>query len=539
MEEKTIKIQGNNNISPSYNRNSIEGVYCGNMEQTVNYLVLDEYTLPLGTYVELRNFDNILFDEATKITNNKRYKILQSDEVPTCEMMTKLYNENIDLTSTEYKGIAVISTSESVYNKINISFEEISENCFRITDINLEKEYKTLSEAKADNGDKQTVVLNFNELYSQCAKYWKAITENSLTEKTSAFNTSLDQTIIDKLESFQKTENNTSEYWNTFSNNGEIHFVFPGGKKYLLYNEGTEQNKIETFNYNIFDVIFKYIYPYLYKNNSDNVEVQPTVKNPKEYTFLLKTYKIYSKVSAANSISISNANISTNSSSEITVTIDENLNNIPIDFSNIEDSLLVNIASNILSYNTKILTIDEIKELSAYKAQEYFNTTIVHNNANYQDKLILSETEAKEILISKNITECGKYFIISENIGVKCPSNTQMEYYDLGNFELLSKNKNDYNIYKYNKNGKVIKVREIYDPLSMEYHIISQNHSGTFDENYKITRFGVCIRCSSGKSDYYYFSNSESAIQFKEDLLYAMEDGPNIINVKNLTDIIF
>ena len=60
MEEKTIKIQGNNNISPSYNRNSIEGVYCGNMEQTVNYLVLDEYTLPLGTYVELRNFDNIL-----------------------------------------------------------------------------------------------------------------------------------------------------------------------------------------------------------------------------------------------------------------------------------------------------------------------------------------------------------------------------------------------------------------------------------------------------------------------------------------------
>ena len=87
---KVIKIQTNLAISPSYNADNIESVFRGDAYQQIEYQILDEYNLPYGSYVILRNYDDILFDKATQQSSvvggsDKAYVILQSDTVPDCE----------------------------------------------------------------------------------------------------------------------------------------------------------------------------------------------------------------------------------------------------------------------------------------------------------------------------------------------------------------------------------------------------------------------------------------------------------------------
>ena len=264
-------------------------------------------------------------------------------------------------------------------------------------------------------------------------------------------------------------------------------------------------------------MLFRYIYEYLYSlntvesgdggSNDGNQTETVIVEDPSKYTFLLKTYKMYVKTPQQY-----NAN-----------------------------------SADITSYSTKVLSVDEIKELTAEEAQEYFNNTIVHDIAGYKDKLILTEDEAKEVLVTKQITECDKYFVISSNVGIKSPSSVQYAYYDLGNFELIrdeytsKAGKMSRSEYKYNTNGKIVRVRQIYDQYTHEYYTISQNNSGEFPEGYPIERKSVYIRGISGKIDYYYFENStegeQYAEQFKEDILYAIEDGPSVVVTENLVDI--
>jgi hypothetical protein len=221
---------------------------------------------------------------------------------------------------------------------------------------------------------------------------------------------------------------------------------------------------------------------------------EPEVIDPDNYVFLLKSYKMYKK--------------------------DKNNTN-----------------------TVDTLSLDEIKELTSSEAQTYFDNTIVHNKDDYKDKLILSDSAAKEILSGNG---CGNYFIVSPNVGIQVPSSQQYEYYDLKNFELTyySSGSGDgmtRNDYKYNTNGKVVKVRQVYDPYTGEYMIMSQNNAGTFTESYNIDRQGVIVRGESGKKDYYYYENTDDGVanaeQLKEDILYAIDEGPSIVIANNLVEI--
>lgn len=529
---KIIKIQNNTGVNPSYSAENIESVISGNMQQQVEYSVLDEYTLPFGTYMEMRNYSEILFDEATRQDEStdpdepdKIYVILESSEVPTCSDMSNLCNQYSN--DSNYKGIVVISTSEVCYNKINVTATKVN-NLYRITDINLVNEYSTLEDAIKEIGDNNPVVFEFDDMYSQCARYWK-YTNASLQIKTSAFNPPVSDTIeylpsfVDGYGSYEHESGTGSdagveyniEYWSQFSNTGSATYKFPGGKFYIT--EDPETTGIIDSDYNIFDLLFRYIYDYLYVENnsaaltneqlngsldgqSANDTNEPTVNNPSDFTFLLKTYKMYKK------------------------------------------DMMPGASNN----SAKVLTQDEIKELTAEEAQEYFDNTIIHNNSNYKDKLILSETEAFDIMQAKGITSCGKCFLLSDNVGIKSPSSIQYEYYDLGNFELMNTvyslfGKPTVNNYKYNTNGKVIRLQQIYDPYTSEEFIISQNNSGSFPTGYGIDRYGVKIRGISGKEDIYYFANTdegkEESEQFKNDILYSLEDGPAVVVTENLLNI--
>lgn len=534
---KVIKIQTNLAISPSYNADNIESVFKGDAYQQIEYQTLDEYNLPYGSYVTLRNYDDILFDKATQQSSvvggsDKAYVILQSDSVPDCETMYDMFNTYY---GGDCKGIVVISKSEEIYNRIVVEAEEIEGSDpkdFRITNIYLDGEYNTIAEAKQQLSADSIVVLDFDDIYPKCAKYWK---EKSDNKKTSAFDNEneYDNSLMNLLsfsEGFGEYEYDSgsgsgggeeynAEDWDEFSSQTAESYTIPCGKYYLHVDGTSEENtrKIKDYNYNIFDVLFRYIYEYLYSlnivesgdggSNDGNQTETVIVEDPSKYTFLLKTYKMYVKTPQQY-----NAN-----------------------------------PADITSYSTKVLSVDEIKELTAEEAQEYFNNTIVHDIAGYKDKLILTEDEAKEVLVTKQITECDKYFVISSNVGIKSPSSVQYAYYDLGNFELIrdeytsKAGKMSRSEYKYNTNGKIVRVRQIYDQYTHEYYTISQNNSGEFPEGYPIERKSVYIRGISGKIDYYYFENStegeQYAEQFKEDILYAIEDGPSVVVTENLVDI--
>lgn len=542
---KIIKIQNNLEVSPAYNADNIEAVFTGSVQQQVIYQTLDEYTLPYGTYLTLRNYDDILFDKATLQTekvnpldpNDKIqevYTIIESNEVPDCETMYNFFNQYYGQQyseSSSCKGVVIISTSEEVYNEIVVSYEDIGNNDFRITDINLNGEYSSLNEAVNKLKAENPVVFNFGNLYSKVAKYWKTKSNNV---KTSTFDANHDPSLVQLL-SFDGGfgdypdsgsgsgvgEICATELWRQLDSTSQsINYIMPDGQYYLckdVDDTDSTQNDIEIqdYNYNIFDILFRYIYDYLYyvedvpATSTTPAQKQMHVKNPATYTFLLKTYKMYVK----------------------------DKNSTPTSSSTPE---------SVTSYSTKVLSVDEIKELYSTEAQEYFNNTIVHDIASYKDKLILTNEEAKEILLSKGIISCGHYFLISSNVGIKSPSSQQYDYFDLGNFEFTYEFKNSSgkitkNEYKYNTNGKVVKVRQIYDPYTDEYYTISQNNAGTFSNGYTIDRKGVCIRSTSGKCDYYYYENNEEGLalaeQLKEDILYAMEEGPSIVSTEFLIDM--
>lgn len=634
---KIIKIQSNLKTSPAYNADKIEAVFSGDLQQQVSYQTIDEYTLPFGTYLTLRNYDDILFDEATLQTVkdvqmpvegdsshleiqhiNQTYAILQSSEVPDCEMMYTLFNQYYT-ENGDCKGVVVISTSEEIYNEIVVTAEPIDNDDYRITNIYLDGEYSTLAEAMQTLEDESPVVFEFDEIYSKCAKYWKKRNDGT---KTSGFDIEgdtsrpKDNTLV-YIPSFDggfgnyEFESGTgsgggdeynAENWKQFKNIGSISYVLPNGMHYLCdkgsgsgtSTNGTEDIKVKDYDCNIFDILFRYIYEYLYSTNELLGGDPYKVKDPMTYTFLLKTYKMYvkapqheidtSKNSSQDEGSLdgsdngsetgeSSSTENSNSSADALLfspTGDTekrkrrpgydtgyglpdnwfemfNIGGSSGNTSSGSGNTPVITAEDINSYSVKILSVDEIKELSADDAQEYFDNTLVHDTEAYKDKLILSESEAKEVLLSKGITSCGQYFLISSNVGIKSPSSQQYEYFDLGNFELIREStssvsgKTTRNEYKYNTNGKVVRVRQIYDPYTDEYYTISQNNSGEFSEGYVVDRVGVCVRSTSGKSDYYYYENNDAGAvqseQLKEDILYAMEDGPSIVTTELLLDI--
>lgn len=558
---KVIKIQNNIDKSMSYNADNIEAVLSGDMQQKVQFQTTDEYNLPVGTYLTLRNYDNILFDAATQQTDDKTYAIVQSETVPDCEYMYNLYNTYVDSSGkNDCKGVVAISTSEEIYNQIVVSYKQLISGDeqspsieYRITDIYLDGEYSTLAEATRTLEDDNPVILDFDEIYSKCARYWK-IDDNN--KKTSVFDSKQSTKSLPSFDGgygeykyvpgsdTSPGEEYNAEYWRSFTNQTS-NYVIPNGNHYLTSVE-EESFEAKDSNYNIFDVLFRSIYDYLYieseETSGSGTETSPSVMDPSSYTFLLKTYKMYAKSSNGSS---SSSNSLGNSLGKL-----PNIGNIisldPIAIG-VSSEVLQEIAESTTSYSTKVLTLDEIKELSAEDAQEYFNNTIVYDNQEYLDRLVLSETEAKEVLLSKNINKCGNYFLISSNVGIKSPSTQQYEYCDLGNFELSYSGynkitrKNYKYIYKYNTNGQVIRVRQIYDPYNDETYNISKNNAGEFDEGYVISRKGVLVRGVSGTENYFYFEDSSegriAAEQLKEDILYAMEDGPSIVMADSLLDI--
>lgn len=590
---KVIKIQNNLNISSSYNAEQIEAVISGDMSQEIKYQTIDEYNIPYGTYATLRNYDDILFDEATlqsevtegEQTVEKVYTILQSSEVPDCEMMYNIFNTYYGGTC---KGVVVMSTSEEIYNEIVVEAEEVISSeqgnigDFRIKNIYLRGEYSSVNEALRQLQADSPVVFDFADIYPKCAKYWKL----NNNQKTSTFDASQDKDLFD-LQSFaggfgEYTSGSDSgtgeegynfEKWNIFNvqdaQQSTMPYIMPDGKYYLHIEDTTSSTGNDTddsviikdSDYNIFDVLFRYIYEYVYSMNERLGASDPMqVNDPSKYTFLLKTYKMYVKA-PQNFINESSNSTSSETEESNTGSDDENTDQLPTLYYTGNSrkpatEILIPIetiagitAESINSYSVKVLSTDEIKELSAEDAQEYFDNTIVHDVDNYKNKLILTEDEAKEVLIAKHITTCDKYFIISSNVGIKSPSSENYAYYDLGNFELVydsptsKAGKLSRNEYKYNTNGKIVRVRQIYDPYADEYYTISQNNSGEFAEGYPIERKGVCIRGISGKTDYYYFENTtdgeQQAEQFKEDILYAIEDGPSIVVAENLSDIVY
>lgn len=540
---KVIKIQNNIDKSMSYNAGNIEAVLSGDMQQKVQYQTIDEYNLPVGTYLTLRNYDNILFDAATKQTGDKTYAIVQSATAPDCEYMYNLYNTYVSSDEeNDCKGVVAISTSEEIYNQIVVSYEQLQSGEYRITDIYLDGEYSTLAEAVQTLEDDNPIILDFDEIYSKCARYWKTVNN----KKTSVFDTTQSTKALPSFDGgygeykYESGEEFNVEYWKSFTEQTSD-YIIPNGNHYLTsIEEGSFEAKDS--NYNIFDVLFRSIYDYLHvereETSGSGTETSPNVIDPSSYTFLLKTYRMYVKSS--------NGSSSTSNSFERRPNIGNTIILEPIVIGS-GSGTLQEIAESTTSYSTKVLTLDEIKELSAEEAQEYFNNTIVYNNQEYLDRLILSEAETKEVLLSKNINKCGNYFLISSNVGIKSPSTQQYEYYDLGNFELsysgydkLTRKTYKY-VYKYNTNGQIVRVRQIYDPYNDETYNISKNNAGEFDEGYVISRKGVLVRGVSGTENYFYFEDSTegkiAAEQLKEDILYAMEDGPSIVVTDSLLDI--
>lgn len=576
---KVIKIQTNLAISPSYNADNIESVFRGDAYQQIEYQTLDEYNLPYGSYVTLRNYDDILFDKATQQSSviggsDKVYTILQSNTVPDCETMYDMFNTYY---GGNCKGIVVISRSEEIYNRIVVEAEEVGssdQKDFRITNIYLDGEYNTITEAQRQLNTDSVIVLDFDDIYPKCAKYWKEKSDNT---KTSAFDkeNEYDESLVN-LPSFSEGfgeyeydsgsgggEEYNAEDWDEFSSQTAKPYTIPCGKYYLHVDGTSEENTrtIKDYNYNIFDVLFRYVYEYLYslnivesgdgsegrESNTGNQIETVIVEDPSKYTFLLKTYKMYVKapqqyVDESNAENGEESDNGETSQSQTISSPTRDGRGPLIDYFGENAN-----PAEITSYSAKVLSVDEIKELTAEEAQEYFNNTIVHDIAGYKDKLILTEDEAKEVLVAKQITDCDKYFIISSNVGIKSPSSIQYAYYDLGNFELIrdeytsKAGKMSRSEYKYNTNGKIVRVRQIYDQYTHEYYTISQNNSGEFPEGYPIERKSVYIRGISGKIDNYYFENStegeQYAEQFKEDILYAIEDGPSVVVTENLVDI--
>ena len=552
---KVIKIQNNIGKSISYNAHNIETILSGGMEQQINYQVLDEYNLPIGTYVTLRNYDDILFDEATKQRGDAVYTILQSNEVPDCETMSEMYNTyvNTSPSADEQKvdGVVVISTSEEIYNEIVVETKLVDpdkESSRRITNIYLNGEFSTLTEAIQYFQAENPVVIEFDDIFTKCAKYWKTNTINDVEVKTSAFDDEQDNKLV-SLPMFTEGDGDyicdsasgccNREYWNKFQQTVSD-AAYPGGSYYLADLSGTQpvvEKQTLDYNCNIFDVLYRQVYDYLCRtveessqgseNGEGTVSTQTVVSDPSVYTFLLKSYKMY--VKSANTI-------------------------IPVSGLTSLDSSMLNGGSvdgldinTIKSYSAKVLTVDEIQQLSADEAQEYFDNTIVFSNETHIDKLILSESEAKEVLVSKGVNSCGQYFLISSKIGIQVPSSQQYEYFDLGNFELsrettnIFTNKKFKTTYKYNTNGQIVRVRRIYDAEANETYNITKNNSGEFVEGYTVSKNGVVVRGVSGKEDRFYFDNTdeglEAAEQLREDIEYAMEDGPSIVVSELLLDI--
>ena len=484
---KSIKIQNTNSDNEvSYSANNIESVTCSELKQKVTYDVLDEYLIPLGTYVDVKNYDSILLDNAMKQTGDKIFNILEYPSMPDCDTVTTLYDETI-AASNDFKGVVIIDKSNVVYNKIKINVNNISltptSELNRVCDIFLENEYTTLNDIDLDGTN--VVILDFDDIFYKCSKYWK----ETANIKTSAFDVTQD-TSLKYLPSFvggfgdwDETQQANIEKWKTFTDTGDTSlYSIEDGKKYL-----TELgNDILDYDYNIFDVIYRTIYYYIYEDGLN----EPILNNINNYTFLLKSYKMHVKQT--------------------------NLYGGPF----------------IFSYTTEVLSMDNIKTLDANTAQEYFNNTVLYDDSSSDTKLLLSSSEARQILINNNIFDCGKYFILPESVCNIAGSTDN--FYNLGNFKLLHNN----NIYVYNKNGIVFKIRYIYDSNNDEHYIISQNNIGDFSDGYDIQRNGVIVRGISGKLDYYYFSYTETgkseANQFKEDILYAIEDGPSIVRANIL-----
>ena len=115
---KSIKIQNiNSDNEISYSANNIESVTCSELKQKVTYDVLDEYLIPLGTYVDVKNYDSILLDNAMKQTGNKIFNILEYPSMPDCDTVATLYDETI-AASNDFKGVVIIDKSNG--NKILI-----------------------------------------------------------------------------------------------------------------------------------------------------------------------------------------------------------------------------------------------------------------------------------------------------------------------------------------------------------------------------------------------------------------------------------
>ena len=565
---KVIKIQSNLNKTVSYNTDNIESVFVADDQQKIKYQTVDEYVIPYGTYATLKNYKNIVFDKATQnIIDNILggatgiCVITESTETPTCDTMQTLYdqylsnyndtivvNQNL-ITDPAIRGVVVINRSEVTYNTINVSAQQVAENDFRITDISLSEEDYTEKEVEEYANSEDVVIIDFDEIYEKCAKYWHRTTsvkcsafastsfpstdEQDLATFTGGFGTPY----IDDTDPAHPVAYNI-EYWKQFSTiapasePGEVivndGYTLNCGKYYLTTPPDTNDPSIITVKdteYTIYDVLFRYIYEYLYEenpnsNNDANTNTDPyIVKDPAQYTFLLKTYKMYVKNVETNSIYVP-----THTSGEI---------------GGIRPGIHERITSTSSTKSVDILSIDEIKQLTLDEAKEYAKRLIVYSTdeeaeTHYTPNLILSKSVALQVLQSKG---CGQYLLLPDNLAIQAPSKEQYEYYDLGNFELTSSNR----IYKYTTAGKIAKLRQIYNPDDGEYYVMSQTNAGEFIDGYSVQRKGVHVRCVSGKEDLYYFENDESgentAEQLKEDILYAMEDGPAIVVTQNLLGI--
>ena len=309
---KTIKIQSNLDVIPSYNVDNIESIFYRSMSQKISYDVIDEYSVPVGSYVELRNYDDVLFDEATKLekgtklvtkkdeetgedvtqeeTYYKYYEIMQLGVTPDCSTMASLYDQYYDNTK---RGIVVIDTSTEVYNEIKVEYKTYNKtqdngdiiNYIRIADIYLNGEYDTVNSAINELEAENPVIFDFDDVYSKVARCWRM--ENN--KKTSAFDmptidtstqndtTQDDIRILPSFDSgfgnYRDTDGNFIEDWEKFSgndgndsNDGNDDAVLKNGNYYIL-DKGSKH--IRDIDYNIFDVLFRLIYDYVYMSSQE------------------------------------------------------------------------------------------------------------------------------------------------------------------------------------------------------------------------------------------------------------------------------
>lgn len=538
---KTIKIYTNLDISPSYVAENIEHIVTKNDEEKIVYTVNDEYNLPIGTYAEIRNYNfSDLEEAATVYTYDDESDPIATycyfdevSEAPSCE-----YVENINSVNTTNNndccGTVFIDKDNYVYNLIQI--DTITSNNITLVDkMSLSDEFLSLSDAIKNIGDENPIVIDIDDLLPIIGRYQIKINSTSYT--CSAFTNFFDNLDTMYFPFFeggygeQVTTNNANtienykiEHWKSFisnSNSSEMSLgsnsgtstannvtTHPAGNYYLTdETSGVGVISVKDINYTFYDALYRILYDYLYINEDDTGT--PVLTDPSSYTFLLKSYRMYIKKP--------------------------------------EDIGVLNPKTE---YSTNVLTLDEIKTLTADEAQEYFNHTIIYDSTyNNFNKLILSYEDAYDVINDTKptcINMCGKYFVLPDNVGIKFNESGNYNCLDISNFILeeaycaTAKKYTNKNLltYKYTNYGNTVRVREVYDKTTDSTYIISQNGSGGFAEYYTEDRFCVIVRGASGKQDYYFFNASSEGVaaaeQFKEDLLYAIEDGPSIVSVNGL-----